>query len=224
MPQLAKLQKDFIAGVLRSAPEVLSALKTQGALTPEQRMQIYRNNTFLILTDNLKATFSATAALGSENFFKFLAHEFIKAHPPEAGDMNGYGAKLPSFMKQSGLVKDHPFLADVAAVEWLRQESYMAADLGKGMTDPSLRLFSSEWPVLKLWQLAKGLIPLSDVSFAGGGENVILFRRDDGVEMWSVDRPVFEFLRSIVEVTPFDAPHGFDAPYHLTRFKQAGIL
>jgi len=214
MSALPDLQDNFIKEILFSDSAVLPEIKTDGKITPEQRMQIYRNNTFVILTDNLKGTFPATVALGSEEFFCYLAHEFIKKHPPLSGDMNSYGSQLPAFMRLSGLTEKHPFLADLAELEWLRQESYMAADadafqpesLDSFITEdfrklgfvlhPSLRLLRSGFPVIKLWKLGKGQAAIEDINL-DAGENALVFRRGDGVEMWSVDRAVFDFVQAL---------------------------
>ena len=224
MPALPDLQEDFLDSVLRDQSAILQRIRPDGKITPEQRMQIYRKNTFFILTDVLKAAFPATASLGSEEFFRFLAREFIKAHPPQSGDMNGYGAELPSFMRKSGLVKDYPFLADVAELEWLRQESYMAPDKSSAPLHPSLRLFSSPHPIIQLWKLGKGQIAVEKLALNGSGENAIIFRRDDGVEMWSVNADIFDFIKALAHGTEFNMPAEFDPGIHIQSLNEAGLI
>lgn len=223
MSALPDLQKKFIYGVLQEGKNILPDIRMTGALTPEQRMQVYRNNTFFILTDTLKATFPATAALGSEAFFRYTAREFIKSDPPESGDMNTYGASFPAFLRKAGMVKDHPFLADVAELEWLRQESYMAADESDAPIHPSLRFFSSQWPVIKLWKLCKSLISIEEIDM-NNGENAVIFRRGDGIEMWSVDADAFAFLKALAEGGDFEAPEEFDPHVHIQNLKEAGLI
>lgn len=223
MSALPELQKKFLRGILQEEQGIMPDIKADGTITPEQRMQIYRNNTFFILTDNLKATFPVTAALGSEEFFRYAAREFIKSDPPDSGDMNVYGASFPDFLREAGLVKGHLFLADVAELEWLRQESYMAADEGDSPLHPSLRFFSSLWPVIQLWQLGKGQINMEDVDM-NKGANAVIFRRGDGVEMWSVDTEAFAFIKAIAEGRDFEEPTGFDPAIHISHLKEAGLI
>ena len=223
MPALPELQKEFVGSILGEQPEILPHIKSDGRLTPEQRMQIYRNNTLFILTDNLKATFPATAALGSEEFFRYAAREFIKSDPPESGDMNTYGEHFPAFLRETELVENHPFLADVAKLEWLRQEAYMAADKSNTTLHPSLRLFSSQWPVISLWKLGKGQCAAEDVDMSRG-ENAVIFRRGDGIEMWSVDANTSAFILALSEERDFEAPEGFDPLVHIQHLKDAGLL
>lgn len=223
MSALPELQKKFIHGVLQEEKGILPDIKAVGVFTPEQRMQIYRNNTFFILTDNLKATFPATAVLGSEEFFRYAAREFIKSDPPESGDMNTYGASFPAFLREAGMVKKHPFLADVAELEWLRQESYMAADESDATLHPSLRLFSSQWPVISLWKLGKGQCAAEDVDM-DKEENAVIFRRGDGIEMWSVDADTSAFISDLSEGRDFEAPEGFDPHIHIQNLKEAGLI
>lgn len=223
MSALPELQKKFIHSVLQEGKGILPDIKVAGALTPEQRMQIYRNNTFFILTDNLKATFPATVALGSDEFFRYAAREFIKSDPPESGDMNTYGASFPAFLYEAGMVKDHPFLADVAELEWLRQESYMAADESAAPLHPSLRFFSSRWPVVNLWKLGKEQISVEEIDL-NNGENAVIFRRGDGIEMWSIDADAFAFIKAFAEGVDFEAPEGFDPHVHIQNLKEAGLV
>lgn len=223
MSALPELQKKFIHGVLQGGGSILPDIRAVGALTPEQRMQIYRNNTFFILTDNLKATFPATAALGSEGFFRYAAREFIKSDPPESGDMNAYGASFPAFLREAGMVQDHLFLADVTELEWLRQESYMAADESAAPLHPSLRLFSSPWPVVQLWKLGKGQISVEEIDM-DKGENAVIFRRGGGIEMWSIDANSFAFIKAFAEGRDFEAPEGFDPLIHIQNLKEAELL
>lgn len=223
MPALSELQKNFLHSILQEESAIPSGVKTGGRITPEQRMRIYRNNTFFILTDNLKATFPATAALGSAEFFRYAAREFIKSDPPDNGDMNVYGASFSAFLREAGIVKSHPFLADVAELEWLRQESYMAADEGDSPLHPSLRFFSSRWPVIQLWQLGKGQMAVESVDM-NKGENAVIFRRGDGIEMWSVDAAAFAFIGAMAAGRGFEAPAGFDPTLHISHLKEAGLI
>lgn len=223
MSALPELQKKFIRGVLQDERDILPDIKTGGTITPEQRMQIYRNNTFFILTDILKAAFPATVALGSEAFFRYLANAFIKAQPPKGGDMNAYGANLPAFMRETGMVRDYPFLADVAELEWLRQESYMAPDESAAPLHPSLRFLASKWPVIGLWKLGKELIPAESLTM-DKSENAVIFRRDDGIEMWSVDPETFAFISAIAHEKDFEASAQFDPVPHIQNLKSAGLI
>lgn len=223
MSALPELQKKFIHGVLQEGQSILPDIKSVGVLTPEQRMQIYRNNTFFILTDNLKATFPATATLGSAEFFRYAAREFIKSDPPASGDMNTYGEHFPAFLHETGLVENYPFLADVAKLEWLRQEAYMAADKSDATLHPSLRLFSPRWPVISLWKLGKGQCAAEDVDM-NNGENAVIFRRGDGIEMWSVDADTFSFIKALAEGRDFEAPKEFNPLIHIQNLKEAGVL
>lgn len=217
MPALPDLQKNFVAGLLHDDTATLVEIKTTGALTSAQRMHIYRNNVFYILTANLKEIFSATVALGGAGFFQYLGREFIRAHPPATGDMGVYGEKLPDFMRQSGLIKNHPFLADVAALEWLRHESYRSAGAGTEPLHPSIRIFSSQWPVFSLWKLGKGQLRTEDVNIQSGGENVLLFRQGNGIEMWLVDSDELALVKALSQ--------GEDCPKSafLSRLENAGL-
>lgn len=223
MSALLDLQKKFLAGVLSGDDSILAHVRGEGGITAAQRLQVYRNNAFVILADRLREGFPATAALGGDAFFTSLAHAFIRAHPPTCGDVNLYGTGLPAFMRGEAALKATPFLADVAELEWLRQEAYMAADTGEGLLSPSLRLFASPWPVIRLWQLGMKQIKVGEVGIHDGGENAVIFRDHDGIAMWTVEDDAFAFITGLAAGGDVEVPEGFDAATCLRRLADAGL-
>lgn len=243
MSALPKMQNLFLDGIFRADASIIGDIKPAGQLSAESRMNIYRNNTFLLLTDVLKEAFPAVTALASEAFFRTLAREFIKAHPPTAGDMNYYGAELPAFMRDFPAIQQHPYLVDVAQLEWLRQESYFSAD-AEPLADlevddlislnlhPSLRFTSSLWPIDKLWKLGHGQIGVDEVDIKSGGANMVLFRQGGGIEMWTVPSSVLKFVIALVMgetvkhaalLASRDDIH-FKSELHLNNLLKAGLI
>lgn len=221
---LADLQKDFFNEVFGKSSRILSQVNQEGRLSPAQRIKIYQNNAFFILTEHLKAAFPATATLASEAFFNYLCREFIKSSPPTNGDMNLYGAQLPDFMKSSGLVDQYPFLVDLARLEWYRQESYMAdEDRSASAVHPTLRTISSVWPVLSLWKAGKQLIAPESIDM-DSGEYVLVFRQENGIEMWRVDHDTFSLVSAVLEKRDYDSPAGFDMRASIQNLVVAGII
>ncbi len=69
-------------------------------LDSAQRLSIYRNNTFITLTEALASTFPIVKELVGEDFFDFTAKEFIKNHPPMQGPLFEYGDNFSQFLDQ----------------------------------------------------------------------------------------------------------------------------
>lgn len=134
------------------------------------RLQIYRNNTLISLTEALKTTFPVTVEIVHERFFRYLAASFIRAHPPKEPQLSAYGAQLPSFIASFEPCNSLPYLPDVARLEWLANEAIHAVEqaplgaaslasldpqtlMSRRVTlQPSLRLLASRYPILAIWQ------------------------------------------------------------------------
>jgi hypothetical protein len=67
--------------------------------------------------------------LGAENFMH-LAQDMWAAHPPERGDLAHWGAALPAYLREhpglQAVVNEHPFLPDVAQLEWAVHQAAVA--------------------------------------------------------------------------------------------------
>ncbi len=97
---------------------------------------------------------------------------FIRAEPPARPQLFGYGAGFPAFLERSIEAAALPWLADVARLEWAREEAYYATDAAplaltalasipverypelRFEPHPSLRLICSAGPIFTLWQAA----------------------------------------------------------------------
>ncbi len=173
MPTLREVQSAFARGVLDPAliGGIASGIMGDG-IAPERRLGVYRNNVLVSLRGVLEGRFPATRQrLGAERFAA-LALAFIRAEPPARPQLSGYGAGFPAFLERSVEDATLPGLADVARLEWAREEAYYAADAEplalttlasipverypelRFEPHPSLRLIRSAGPVYTLWRAA----------------------------------------------------------------------
>lgn len=147
MQPLLKTQQKMLQAILAPHPaNNLEGIKHNG-LTPAKRLQVYQNNARLILTSYLKTTFPVIVKLGGENFFNYLAAEYIKTHPPSQADITFYGENFPSFISTFPALTNFEYMADVATLEWLREKVFHTPGPHKG------ELFFSPWAVHKIWQI-----------------------------------------------------------------------
>src|SRR5262245_41990171 len=131
--RLPDLQRAMTERVLDRSPDPLDSMLLDhidgGGLAPEQRLQVYRNNCLISLTDALKATYPVLHRLVGDGFFRTAAIAFIKAHPPREPRLSTYGAAFAAFLAQyppaSGLV----YLPDVAKLEWALNSALHAPDV-----------------------------------------------------------------------------------------------
>lgn len=168
MPTLRELQAAFARGVLDPAGGgTLAGRIVAGGLDPGRRLAVYRDNVLVSLRRLLEGTFPATRRhLGPERFAE-LALAFVRAEPPDRPQLLAYGAGFPAFLAR---VDVEPLAADLARLEWAREEACHAADAPpldpaslaaipaerypelRFVPHPSLRLVRSAGPVFSLWQ------------------------------------------------------------------------
>lgn len=140
---LAEQQAQLWEWVVGTAPvRDTAVLIKAGALSPDERVNVYAEMYWLRLRDVLRDEFAQVhAVLGDENF-DVLAAKYAKAHPSTHFSLNWLGQHLPSFLKAHP-VDDAPWLWALAELEWARSQSFIAPD-GPVATAESLGLVTPE--------------------------------------------------------------------------------
>lgn len=202
---LRNIQKSFKESILEEHDDVAKYLtEPEQGIGNKDRIHIYRNNTFVSLKQVLVDTFAAVTELASIEFMRYVGHEFIKQHPPKNGALMFYGKEFPNFLKHFEAAKQHPYLADVADLEWALNETYDAADstplTAEDFTESNLeklmgeklrltastRVLSSAYPIFDLWSVTKEETqPKIDLTKA---QNVLIYR--DPVTLHSMAMPL----------------------------------
>ena len=214
MPRLRELQTSFANCLFdANAESVLGIIDGEG-FSPSQRMQIYRNNLFISLTDALQAVYPSVHRLVGEGFFKYLADSYIRAHPSQSGNLHDFGQELEAFIAGFEPATTVPYLADVARLEWDQHLVFHAAehsplDLRRlsAVPDeqrtelrfrfhPASKLMSSRYPVLTIWEACGDEQERTrTVSADKEGEQVLIIRRKEKVELHRLSGGEHTFLR-----------------------------
>lgn len=162
-------QAAFRAGLLEPRCDPPSGLTGPGGNSGADRYAIYRNNVTVALIEALQASFPVVERLVGAKFFRAMAREFVRVHPPETPVMALFGARFPGWLTDFPPVAALPYLPDVAAIEQARRESYHAADAASVAPEnlanlapdalgalhlrphPSVRVVLSRQPALAIW-------------------------------------------------------------------------
>jgi hypothetical protein len=215
MLSLPELQRRVAAGILGDDNGALADLIRGDGLPFDKRLQIYRNNTLISLTEALKSTFPTVAALVGEPFFAFAAKAFIRDQPPRAPRLSEYGDGFAGFLAGFAPAQSLPYLPDVARLEWAVNAAYHAPD--DRPLDPrrlaavpqerypalafalraSCRLLRSPYPVDSLWKAHQPGGSLEGLDVAAGGCNLLVFRPAAEVEFMTLDGAGFAFLTAL---------------------------
>jgi Putative DNA-binding domain len=111
-------------------------------------LRAYRANAQALAGSALQASYPALQQLIGEENFAHLAQDFWQALPPERGDLAQWGRELPVYFLQvpqlQALLHEHPYLPDVARVEWALHAAATASDAA--LDAPSFQLLTDQDP------------------------------------------------------------------------------
>ncbi len=173
---LDALQLTFGAALFDSAHDAALAPLLKG---DPRRVGIYRGNLHAHWTLALASAYPVLRQLVGDEFFDALARVYGRAHPAVDPDLNRFGAALPDFLAAFAPAAEHPYLPDVARLEWCVHEAWFAAgvatsgvatsgadsppvtlaglapaafEAARAVLHPSLRLHASPWATVALWR------------------------------------------------------------------------
>lgn len=180
-----------------------------------RRFAVYRNNVILGLANGLGEAFPVVKRLVGEAFFRAMAAEFAAACPPAGPLMFAYGAGFAEFVETFPPAAGLPYLGDVARLERAWTEAYHAAEeapIGPealqalGPTElgsvrlrlhGSVRLITSDFPVVAIWQANVAQAEPGPIDLAQGGETALIARPGAEVELRRLPSGAAAFLLAL---------------------------
>jgi len=143
MRSQAETEAGFVAAIFdEGAPEGLGT-------EADARFAVYRNNVQHGLSRALAQRFPVIEALLGAESFLALARVFIAAEPPASPLLYEWGVGLPDFLDRMPALEAHPYLGDVARLEWARGLAWHAAD-AEPVSGDALSRAASEPETLRL--------------------------------------------------------------------------
>lgn len=210
---LENYQKAFSRFVLNGDASALRPMIAEGQSADQ--LSIYRNNVIISLGEALAKTFPATFALVGETFFQYAAKGFIAKHPPTQPVLAWYGEKFPEFLDSLEGIRKHPYLPDVARLEWARNRANTAPDASAALSPgafgklagegdvssvalaPSVSLLRSAYPIAEIREFALGKRKDPPAVKAGEPRFLIVYRKGSVVHMETLSEAVFLFLTGL---------------------------
>ncbi|HPY40522.1 MAG TPA: DNA-binding domain-containing protein [Thiolinea sp.] len=124
--QLPELQHQVINAIFQAEQLSTAAklVKTQGSLTSEQRIGIYRNSAHGILLDYLESLYPVCFELVGTEFFGRAAHSFIDQEPPTSPFLADYGAGFVNHLAENPALAELQWIIEVAGLEWVRHAAW----------------------------------------------------------------------------------------------------
>jgi len=222
MPTLLEAQTAMRASLLHRDHEAISAMLA-GHITAD-RLDIYRNTFIHTLTRALQLSFPATGRLVGKEFFEGAAQFFMADHPPREAWLDRFGGEFPDFLRAFPQAKSIAYLGDVAELEWAVNRALHAADVppldvaelatvapeDQGrisfVARPSVSLLRLAHPVDSIWRaiLASDDDALRQIDIESGPINLLVERRETGIEVERADEPSWLFLSTLCAGQPIE--------------------
>jgi hypothetical protein len=203
---LRELQRSFAAALRDPA----SACPVR----PAGRLAIYRDNVAANFHGALEATYPVLRRRVGDDYFGRLAALYRERRPSRSGDLHWAGRDFANFLDAHLAGGDYAWLADLARLEWARQDAAVIAISDPVGADalaafapaqlehvrlalqPSLRLVESEYPVFSVW-LANQRADATPVDQSVGSECGMALARADGVEIARLAPDLFSCLSGL---------------------------
>ncbi|WP_045459258.1 HvfC/BufC N-terminal domain-containing protein [Vibrio campbellii] len=129
--------------------------------TADERMQIYRNNFIVSLSEVLSATYPMVEALLGKECFEQMARQHVLTYPLEEGNVAHYGEGFQdTIMQFSQVIAKAPYSPEVARFEWhidlARQAQYEQSNAAELKPLAALGEVSEEQQPALILHLKKG--------------------------------------------------------------------
>jgi len=216
MPSLFDLQNALRDVSLGGDASTLASTIIGDGFIPEQRLIVHRNNTTILLSEALGATYSVIKKLVGDEFFNAVAALYVRAQPPHSPCLFEYGEGFGDFLATLPATTDLAYLPDVARLEWMWNAAFHAADV-KPLTSadlapvapdaygdlifsphPSLRLISSAFPIKEIWDVNQcDADPDATVNLDEGPQALVVLRPKASVEMVELSPGGFVLAQSL---------------------------
>jgi hypothetical protein len=189
------------------------------AVLPRENFSVYRNNSLHAFQSALALSFPVLRKRVGDDYFRQLAALYRQGFPSRSGDLHWAGRDFATFLAAHLHGGDYAWLADLARLEWAREQAAVAplhACVGAEVLarfapeqlehlvltlQPSLQLQASDFPIFTIWLANQG-DKASPVDQSLGAECGLIRQRFDAVEVRQVNPGLFSYLSALAAGAP----------------------
>ena len=217
LPGLRETQEAFAAALLDDPDTAFSALLADGTHPGAALLQVYRNNVSTSLSNALQAVYPVVTQLVGTGFFAYAADSYLRRYPSRSGNLHDFGREFGEFLNTFPAAQELAYLPQVARLEWAWHCAFHGADhaplapaaLGTVPADlygtlvfllhPTARLVTSDYPVLRLWQMHQAdYTGDQQVDLTVGGDRLLVARPHTVVQIVPLGRGEYALLQSLM--------------------------
>ncbi len=191
-------------------------LNAQRGTPGEERLAVYADGYVTRMREALAEVYEAVHHVLGDRPFHALAHAYAARHPSHDYNLSVAGRHLPTFLGQWPQTERLPFLPDLARLEWAISEAVHAFDerpldpqrldavpLGawdrrRLVLQPSVRLLSSAWPIVDIWQARTQPREQVNIDLVDHPQRVLVFRYELQARCMVVDARQYAVLEGLV--------------------------
>ncbi|MBM3550616.1 MAG: DUF2063 domain-containing protein [Alphaproteobacteria bacterium] len=163
-------QGAFVRALLDPELPAPNGLEARHGFAPERRFAVYRNNVCVGLVDALAERFPVCRRLVGDEFFRAMAHCYMREFLPRTPVLFEYGDSFATFVASFEPARELAYLSDVARLEYAVGQAYHAEDAAPLAMDviralpldrlaeatailhPSTHVIASNYPIVSIWR------------------------------------------------------------------------
>lgn len=194
---------------------LLAQLQPAGNLSVEQAFEFYHKGYVHRLTQTLNETFEAVRSVIGAEPFNNLCAQYIESTPSSSYSLSEYGRHFPHFLVTSAIIKECPFLEDLAHLEWTLKEIFntpapdpLPAERTQELLNnddfkvrfvEAMRIFQSHYSLQKIWNSRNdSLFNLQNFNW-NQPESLLIFKKEDRIHIASLDPIEAEIILELQE-------------------------
>ncbi len=128
MTEFARQQSDFQRGILNGDDAILAEILDSPRETREVLYGVYRHAYGSRLVEALRNDHGLLHGYLGDEMFDAMGHAYVAARPSHHPNLRWFSQGLPDFLKVTEPYRDHPILADLAALEKTLNDAFDAVD------------------------------------------------------------------------------------------------
>jgi hypothetical protein len=207
------MQSAIVAPVDPPAAQVRRRILPSAAMSPEERLAVYRGAYDARLAEALEADFPALANLLGPSLFAELCSLYIREHPSRSYTLNDLGGNLPGFLARLDGLRRPEFARDLAQLEWTTQVVFHEVETPALKPEEVAAVPPDAWPraklamitALRLVELGHPVHLYADAVREGRAlvpgrrrrTRLAVFRRDYSVRWMELEPPAFRVLSAL---------------------------
>lgn len=194
-------------------PRLAELIIDQPPLSRSDRLSIYANGYLDRIVEALENDFDTIHRVLGCDMFRRLCSLYLIAHPSKTHTLSEVGKHLPEFIRSTRFHESHPFLADLAELDWVVVKTFFANDSDRldlaRLSDrseddwndallrlaPSVNTLQCEWNIDELWHAKESQQEALGRLAKQGATRLLVYRKDDEVWIEPLTPISYELLR-----------------------------